>query len=69
MEVQERCQEYVQFVSAHRRNGLDGIYQQLDGPLFANWPGIAMPYLIKGEFYYEEAWAARGNGTADQVSQ
>jgi hypothetical protein len=26
VEVQERCQEYVQFVSAHRRNGLDGIY-------------------------------------------
>ncbi len=67
-DVGERCDEYLQFVRSHRRVAVEDTYQQLEGPLFATWSGVAMPYLVKGKYYFEEAWLARGNGTADQVS-
>jgi hypothetical protein len=41
---------------------------QLEGPLFKNWPNSSAAYFIKGRFHYSFAWRARGNGNGNEVT-
>jgi hypothetical protein len=41
----------------------------MEKPLFENWPTNHIPHLIKGLYYMNYAWFARGTGFADSVSE
>jgi hypothetical protein len=43
-------------------------YQAMEKPIFENWPNAYTSLLLKGEAYVELAWAARGIGLANTVS-
>ena len=44
-------------------------YKHTEPALLARWPDEGFPYLIKGKFYVDYAWDARGNGYADTVTE
>lgn len=43
-------------------------YNRMEPTLFANWPNSPYPLMLKGNFYIDYAWYARGNGYADSVT-
>ncbi len=43
-------------------------YQCIEKPIFQNWPDAYTTLLLKGEGYIQLAWAARGPGFANTVS-
>jgi hypothetical protein len=43
-------------------------YDQIQKPLFANWPDEAISWLWKGQAYVELAWIYRGSGYADSIT-
>jgi len=43
-------------------------FHRLEPILLAKWPDESSIQLIRGHFYIEYAWAARGNGLADTVT-
>jgi hypothetical protein len=43
-------------------------YQRIEGPLFKHYPRSAAPYFVKGQFYLNYAWKARGSGSSDRVT-
>lgn len=49
--------------------GLEITYEQMNKPLFENWPNAAVSYLLKAEFYISYAWCARGGGYANTVTE
>jgi hypothetical protein len=67
-EVWDAVDLLIRTVSANETEFKDA-YGQIEGPLFRNWPDSAIAYMIKGRFYYEFAWHARGGGTADKVTE
>jgi hypothetical protein len=44
------------------------IYLSLEPAIFKNWPSESGLYLLKGRYYADFAWEARGTGYADSVS-
>jgi peroxiredoxin len=44
-------------------------YHAMEKPIFKNWPDAYTSWLLKGEGYVELAWAARGYGFANTVSE
>jgi hypothetical protein len=46
----------------------DDSYLALDPLILKNWPSDAALLLLKGQFYTDYAWEARGNGVGDSVS-
>lgn len=53
----------------HDTYEMTNMYNQIEQPLFSNWPDAAASHLIKAEYYYDFAWRGRGNATADKVSK
>jgi len=46
----------------------DDLYLALDPLVFKNWPSDPSLLLLKGQFYTDYAWKARGTGFANSVS-
>ena len=46
----------------------DDLYLALDPLVFKNWPSDPSLLLLKGQFYTDYAWEARGSGFANAVS-
>jgi hypothetical protein len=46
----------------------EGAYHAIEKPLFKNFANSSAPYAIKGAFYMDFAWQARGEGSADTVT-
>lgn len=44
-------------------------YDAIEKPIFENWPNAYSSWLLKGEGYIQLAWAARGTGFANTVSE
>jgi hypothetical protein len=51
------------------RNYYENFYFAVEKPLFQNWSNTAPALLIKGSFYVNYAWHARGNTTAAKVTE
>ena len=62
------CHELLKGVENYHRYYQD-FYFQLEKPLFQNWSNTAQAHLIKGTFYVQYAWRARGNSTAEKVAE
>lgn len=66
-EVYDACHalltEVENNVSQHER-----FYQAIEPIIFKNWPADASLYLLKGAFYTQYAWHARGYQFADKVT-
>jgi hypothetical protein len=67
-EIYESCDLLLSTISANDKELTDA-YQQIEGPLFKNWPNSSASYFVKGKFYYQFAWRARGGGYADKVTE
>jgi hypothetical protein len=67
-EVWDAVELLIQTVSDNSKE-LPDAWNQIQGPLFQNWPDAAVSYMIQGQFYYQFAWKARGNATADKVTE
>lgn len=67
-EVAEACAALLDTVGRNPKEVTDA-YNMIEKPLFKNWPKAAAAYFVKGQFYYEFAWRARGGGYADKVSE
>ncbi|MGH7951448.1 MAG: hypothetical protein ACREFE_05960, partial [Limisphaerales bacterium] len=66
-EVYEACNQGLYELSGGRKR-YENCYQQIEPPLFKNWPKESMSWLLKGEVYIQMAWFARGNGYANTVT-
>jgi hypothetical protein len=66
-DVAEACDALIDTISANDTEMADA-YNQIQGPLFRNWPHTSTAYFIKGRFFYRFAWIARGGGYADKVT-
>jgi hypothetical protein len=55
--------------TAGNRREFDDVYFSLEPIVFENWPHDSALLLLKGYFYIEYAWEARGNGFAQSVAQ
>src|SRR5438552_17887560 len=61
------AEELLNHVRKNRKQ-FDDFYQPLEEPLFKNYPGEYLTYLLKGHFYLHYGWYARGTGWAQDVS-
>lgn len=66
-EVYDACDEFI-YVIPGDINIFQSDYDQIEKPLFANWPDEATSWLLKGEAYHAMAWIYRGNGYADTIT-
>jgi tetratricopeptide (TPR) repeat protein len=46
----------------------ENCYNQLEPPLFKNWPHKSTSWLLKGEAYIQMGWYARGTGYANTIT-
>ncbi|PYJ85659.1 MAG: hypothetical protein DME22_08200 [Verrucomicrobia bacterium] len=67
-EVDDACQDMFKLVERNNRQ-FEEFYRSIEKPLFQNWPKESVSWLLKGQFYIKYAWAARGGGYANTVSQ
>jgi hypothetical protein len=67
-EVYEVCHYALQLATGSA-NGYARLYNDMEGPLFSNWPNAPTSWLLKGESYLQMAWLARGTGYANNVTQ
>ncbi|HEY2081235.1 MAG TPA: hypothetical protein VGI88_00515 [Verrucomicrobiae bacterium] len=44
------------------------MYDIVEKPLFKNWPNADTTWLLKGHYYIDAAWDARGSGSGDTVT-
>jgi hypothetical protein len=49
-------------------NNHQTMYRIIEAQSFKNWPSDYRPWLLKGNYYVDAAWKARGSGTADTVT-
>jgi tetratricopeptide (TPR) repeat protein len=66
-EVYEAAYELLQSVKSAKPQ-LGDYYRALEPALLTNWPSASEIYLLKGDFYLDYAWQARGNGYSDSVT-
>jgi len=66
-EVYEACSQGLHQLSGSK-DGYLYCYNQIEQPLFANWPKESVSWLVKGEAHLQMAWQARGGGYADNVT-
>jgi len=66
-EVAEGCDALIDTISDYPQQMTD-VYAQIEPVLFKNWPNTAVAYFIKGRFYLQFAWQARGGGYANNVT-
>lgn len=67
-EVYEACEQLLEGVSANKRQ-YQAFYQAFEPVIFKNWPTESSLYLLKGIFYTQYAWHARGKAYADKVTE
>jgi hypothetical protein len=66
-EVYEACDALLQDVKNNDRQ-LEEFYMALEPIIFKNWPSESSLYLLKGTFYKDYAWLARGGAYANEVT-
>jgi len=71
MPVEEASVMTEDLLKAVKTNGreLEEFYKELEPVLFKNWSNEAQIYLIKGIYYLDFAWQARGTGYANTVTE
>jgi len=67
IEVYEACDRLLTAVKANKTQ-LGEFYLALEPLVFKNWPSDASLLLLKGTFYKDYAWSARGVSYADKVT-
>ena len=67
-EVYEACDQLLTQVKKNEGQ-LAAFYEALDPILFKNWPSESSFFLLRGQFYREYAWQARGSTYANEVTQ
>jgi hypothetical protein len=67
-EVAEACAALLDTVGRNPKE-VTNAYNMIERPLFKNWPKAGAAYFVKGQFYYQFAWRARGGGYADKVTE
>ena len=68
IEVYEACEQLLQAVSKNDVQ-LEQFYKALEPIIFTNWPSESSLYLLKGTFYKDYAWQARGGAYAGEVTR
>ena len=67
IEVYEACDQLLQAVKKNDAQ-LERFYRALEPIIFTNWPSESSLYLLKGTFYKDYAWQARGSTYANEVT-
>jgi hypothetical protein len=67
-EVYESCSELL-YQWPGDMTSLKNCWEQIERPLFANWPDESISWLLKGQAYNIMAANARGTGYADTVTE
>ena len=66
-EVYESCDQMLKAVKNNKQE-FGQFYLAFDPIIFKNWPSDASLYLLKGTFYKDYAWQARGSAYAYKVT-
>jgi hypothetical protein len=64
----DACLELYRVIQSNYKQRYD-FYANAERVLFSRWGKEAFPYLLKGKFYVDYAWEARGGGYADKVTR
>jgi len=64
----DACLELYQVIQRNTKQRYD-FYANAEPVLFSRWGKEAFPYVLKGKFYIDYAWEARGGGYADTVTE
>jgi hypothetical protein len=67
-EVDDACQDLFKAVQQNDRQ-YEEFYRRIERRLFRNWPRESACWLLKGQFYVQYAWAARGGDYANTVTE
>ncbi len=67
VEVYEACDQLLQAVQ-NNNSQYEEFYQAFEPIIFKNWPSDPSLFLLKGTFYTDYAWHARGRSYADKVT-
>lgn len=67
-EIDEVCHQMMGLLGRNKQQ-FDAFYKAIEKPLFANWGDDYRTWLIKGKYYREYGWDARGGGYADKVTE
>jgi hypothetical protein len=67
-EALDACRELLATTEPNPQEFPDA-YKEIEGRLFKNFSKTAVPYAIKGYYYVDYAWKARGTGLADSVTK
>src|SRR5439155_26823849 len=59
VEVYEACDQLLEAVKNNKTEA-EKFYQTFEPIIFKNWPSESSLYLLKGTFYKDYAWSARG---------
>jgi hypothetical protein len=62
------CQDWMKSRNL-RQAPLKEAYDTMEQPLFERWPDSGWALALRGQFYIDYAWQARGNGLANTVSE
>jgi hypothetical protein len=65
-ESYDACSEFIHVVPGDLKM-FQEYYDQIEKPLFANWPDEATSWLVKGQAYRRIGWYTRGYGPADTL--
>jgi hypothetical protein len=64
----EACRDLYDAIDQNKKLRTD-FYQSVEPLLLGRWANEGFPYLIKGNFYLDYAWEARGKGWAGEVTK
>ena len=67
-EVFDACRDMLEATHLNKPSH-EYVFKQLEPVLLANWPQEASVHLLRGDYYIDYAWQARGNGWADTVTE
>lgn len=60
--------ELALHLSSGSENNHTQFYQEIEKPFFKNWPNAYTTWLLKGRYFIDAAWKARGGGYANEVT-
>ena len=66
--ISDVCQEMLEFLKGDQSGGEKTYYDAIKNDLARNWPQNAHVSLLRGIFNFNDAWLARGHGSADSVT-
>ena len=67
-EAQPACVEMLQALGRYGNNEDEEAFKRIDGLLLKHFSRTSVPYYVKGLFYLDYAWKARGGGYANSVT-